>query len=250
MSMTVTATRSGTVYPSGLYVAVVTGAAISASQPGRTAFATASAGALSITPIDTGSLVFGAQLQSSPGGVTFTPNASTTYLGNAYVTGTQNYTLGTFVSSSLTTSGTPVSLGNTNFPSNNFTTLCEIIANGSIAIDGSSPAFVAGPSNSPTTASFTPPGGSLLVAMLANAGFTNWGISDSSGLTWTLQAHDDSIDCGIIWTADVPSPPANQPGKVTLSQAVQGFVTNSQAAHAVSTQQQVQGFVSLSQEIQ
>ncbi len=60
-----------------------------------------------------------------------------------------------------------------------------------IAIDGSSPAVVRVASGTCTTASFTAPANSLLLALvtIANTGTATDTISDSGGLTWTSAVH-------------------------------------------------------------
>ncbi len=97
------------------------------------------------------------------------------------------------------------------------------------SIDGSSPAGVTLAVNtgqSATTASFSPPPGSVLVALVAGvsnnfSGVDTWTVSDSSGLTWTVRAEGTSTvqgSQGMIFTATVPaqsSSPAGQypPGR-------------------------------------
>ena len=53
-----------------------------------------------------------------------------------------------------------------------------------IALDGSTPAFVAGTSNPATTSSFTPPAGALLIALAESDESNTFAISGGS-LTWT-----------------------------------------------------------------
>jgi len=80
---------------------------------------------------------------------------------------------------------------------------------------------------SATTASFSPPPGSVLVALVAGvsnnfSGVDTWTASDSSGLTWTARAQGTSTvqgAQGMIFTATVPAPvslAAARPGQTWL----------------------------------
>lgn len=70
-----------------------------------------------------------------------------------------------------------------------------------IAIDASSPALVSGASSTQTTASFSPPGGTLLVACaafeaLSTANATITLSNTGTALTWTQRARRDGNDSG------------------------------------------------------
>jgi hypothetical protein len=184
MSFTVTATQSGTAITTGagLLVEVLTNTAtvqngVSTTNQSSAAYSKA------ITTTVAGSFVYG-----GVGGSTATPvaTASSTIVGTPVL---QNaFWFGAVRSTSAT--GTPgsVTIGASNTYSNVGVGLFEVLANGTITIDGSSTAEVAVNGTAATTAAFTPPAGSLLVACVvtASAGAT---ITDTSGLglTWVLK---------------------------------------------------------------
>lgn len=224
MSITVTAAQSGTGGTDNgiaLTVKVITGQA--ASPIGQTASsATVTAPELAITPTGNGSWVYGAVVNGG-GATSFTAAGNTTFSQNVPDT-TNALAYGTFRSSSTTTSGTPVTLGATapaEASGQILIALLEILAGTGLAEDSSSPAGVnSKTATSVTTASFTPPGGSLLVAQVgsdANVDGTHsmtMTVTDSSGLTWTRRVTGTLTDgsatyqLASVWTAPVPVPPA------------------------------------------
>ena len=212
-AFTVTATQTGAGADIGmvLSVRVLTGAA--ATQNGASASVSGSSlspPSLAITPHASGSLVFGAQILY-PGNTTYTPLSSTTYYINS---SDASEGFGTYVSSSATTASTPVTLGGsapTGGTAGGFAQ-AEVLASGTLAVDASSPADVAWASvGALTTAAFTPPAGSLLVAMTAcngGGGVETMSITDTSGLglTWTAlsQANTSGEGYAGVWVAVVP----------------------------------------------
>jgi hypothetical protein len=213
-TVTATTTQGGTPNPGmALRVMVLTGA--SAVQNGATAASTVAAQQLSITPNATGSRVYGAGTFGSTSA--FTPNASTTVLSD-FSDSTNNGDYTSFKSTATTTASTPVTIGSTNTPATGSTALAEIL--GTTTEDGSGPpnATTTGPGLGVTTASFTPPPGSLLVALVGTNGgssFVNCAITDSSGLglTWTplAEAHPSGLDYAGVWIARMPGGAAPLP---------------------------------------
>ena len=209
MSFTVTATEGGS--PSSgiaMLVKVLTGQA--ASQPGQLASATQITPSLAITPGATGSQVYGSALGV---GGTYTANGSTSNEQDIHSVAGLEYL--SFRSAAATTAGTPVTLGYTSAANGISICLCEIKASGTLTEDASAPAGVNALATTVSTASFTPPAGSLLIAMVQSNGggsVTTMGITDTSGLglTWTEQVKQDGAGNGYsgIWTAPMPAPAA------------------------------------------
>jgi hypothetical protein len=219
VALTVTAAQSGSGASDGiaLTVKVLTGAA--ASPAGATAQSgTVTTPELAITPDATGSLVYGA-LVNGASATAFTAAAGTTFTQNQTWAGDAT-TFATFRGTSTTTSGTPVTLGAT-APTETAgrlqIALLEILASGTLAEDPSSPAVAyTNTATSVPTASFSPPAGSLLVAMVASDCSGTAGqsmtmtVSDSSGLTWTqwvtadVTAGTGTFQVASVWTAQVP----------------------------------------------
>ena len=214
MAFTVTATQGGSTGAGFLLrVKVLTQAA--ASQAGAAAVhvnhASGTAPQLSITTTVTGSQVYGAIVNDS-NATAYTANGSTTLFDNLQDTANNEYYATCRTTSATGTPG-PVTVG-ASAPSNaaNGVVLLEILPSGTITEDGSSPAaastFGAGPV---TTASFTPPAGSLLVAMISSdggAGVTTFAVTDTSGLglNWieASKANASGGDYAGVWTAFMP----------------------------------------------
>jgi hypothetical protein len=208
MSLTITASQStATAGGMAMFTRIITGAA--SSQPGATAGTHGSGGTASqsVTPSGTGSLIFGAILGGSNTGLSA---GSGTAFDQNYSASTLRYVQ--LESVSATTSGTPVTLGAASATTGLSIALCEILAAGTLAEDTADAPAAKNTSGatSLTTASFTPPGGSLLVVMISTnggSGTTNVTVSDSSGLSWTQQSHQNGGSTGYtgVWTARVPS---------------------------------------------
>jgi len=218
MAITVTATQTGaggTDNGIALTVKVITGQA--ASPIGTVANTiTATTPELAITPSGTGSLVYGAVVNAAAD-TTFTAAGTTTFSANISDT-TNGLAYGTIRSTSTTTSGTPVTLGATApTETSGFlgVALCEILKLTTLAEDASSPAVVDSlTAITVTTASFTPPAGSLLVAMVSCNGSANNVNSmvmsvTTSGVTWTsraiaaLSTGSATYQLASVWTASL-----------------------------------------------
>ena len=238
MAYTVTATQSGSneYKGGGLSVAVVTGwtgigataSSIAATLP-----------ELASGTVSTGSYIYGAVWNfvtnvafSSLSNAIFTAGSGASAGFLNYADATNGVTYGTFRSASATSVTTSVTYG-AGAPSEatgNITIcLCEIRGSG-IAQDASTPAGVTWTSGyTATTASFTPPAGSLLVAMVvadpSTFAATTVAVTNTGGtLTWTKSAYD-AYSITSVWTAVVPgagpsitttSLPARRPGAGVL----------------------------------
>lgn len=210
MAITVTANETGTTF-NGVLLTVKVLTQVAASPIGATAVQSSSVAAAhqaSITTTQTGSRVYGA-LASAGSGTAFTANANTTLYANQQDSSNGLYT-GSCRSTSAT--GTPgaISIGASLPSTAGGCGLLEILANGTITEDASSPAAIYSGtgSHTVTTASFTPPPGSLLVAMVAADASTATviGVSDSSSLVWTQQVAAQTTGAlyAGVWTAVVP----------------------------------------------
>lgn len=126
----------------------------------------------------------------------------------------------------VATSGTPTVMNLTAPPGQTWDELAyEVIAGTGLTIDASAPAVVTGNTATITTASFTPPVGSLLVAFVAYDSATTTAndqtVTDSSGLTWTRRGlksynaastNGQGVESGCeIWTAIAAAAAAANP---------------------------------------
>src|SRR5579864_1728600 len=221
MAITVTATQGGsTAAGMALRVFVLTQAA--ATQNGATTnnlFLGVTSFTQSITTTQTGSRVYGASAPTPSGTMTA---AALTTLVDSVADSTNNEQYVTFKATSLT--GTPgaTTLGFTaaTASSGPFAML-EILTAGTLTEDGSGPAVVSTMTlMAVTTASFTPPAGSLLVALVASdggTGTTTMALSDTSGLglTWVEKSKNNQVagDYAGVWIAQLPggAAPKQQP---------------------------------------
>lgn len=238
-ALTVTATNSGAAALNGLAltVKVLTG---SAGFGTTAASGTVTTPQLAITPAASGSIVYGSVFMGGSS-TAFTPNASTTFFVNAS-DATNTTTYGNFRATSTTTGGTPVTVGGS-APSvsagNDGICLLEVKSGGSLAEDSSAPAVLSTTSSKTlTTATFTPPFGAVLVAIVSadgngaattgnNASTT---ITDTLGLSWTKQIDQTLAPAGgilqvaSIWTATLPGAGVNvTAGLATSSGAALDF---------------------------
>jgi hypothetical protein len=212
---TVTAawTGAGTANGGALTVKVVTGAA--ATQNGVTVSSnTVTAPQLATgTGVSTGSWVYGVVGQYN-NGTTFTANGSSTFSQNVS-DGTNLVCYGTFRSTGTMTGGTSATLGAT-LPTETAglldIALAEILvaAGQTLAEDASSPAVAnTTAAETLTTASFTPPPGSLIVVQVTpngTGGTPETTAVTSPGLTFTpLVTIGASTNASLgIWIAQVP----------------------------------------------
>jgi hypothetical protein len=206
VAITVTATASGTGSANGTMLAVRVLNGASSTQNGATAnSSTITAPKLGITPKDTGSWVYGSFFTDVSGLTGLL--ASTASILNESDT-TNAVSAGACRSASPTTAGTAATYGwsgPTGSSGNFFGALAEIIAAGTIAEDASTPAPVYTASGTAvTTASFTPPASSVLVAIVGanwtgSGGFTV-AVSDSAGAyTWTQLVAIPTEAISAIW---------------------------------------------------
>ena len=217
-TFTVTATQGGTTAAGmALRVVVLTGAAV--TQSGVTVSAQTTQQS-SITPGQTGSVVFCAAV--GPSG-TYTVDAAATQLDNVTdATHSEQYLTCYATATSVATVAETIGYNHNNTGG---VALLEVLQAGTIAQDGSAPAGVSTTSATTiTTASFTPPGGALLVAMVASdggAGVTTMALTDTSGLglTWVekVKANASTDDYAGIWTAQLPASAVASPYTMPLS---------------------------------
>lgn len=230
-TLTVTASQSGAGAVNGmaLTVKVLTGALPASAQNGATVQnnTTITAAQLPITPHASGSVVYGAAANGSSSS-NFTPLASTTMFANVS-DAVNGAGYGTLRGTSVTTASTPVTIG-ASAPTGGAGTmaisLAEILAATVIAEDASSPVSVSTTAaKTVTTASFSPPAASLLVAMVSND-FNGTpsnviSISDSSGLLWQPLVQD-SYTVTSVWIAQTPGSVSS----ASIVQTVSGGTVN------------------------
>jgi hypothetical protein len=206
MAITVTATEAGAASANGiaLKVLVVTGGT-AAGGASNSASGLSTAAQVSLTPNSSNSLLTFAVVNG---------NNSTTFTAATNNTMDMNVSDGTHLTAyggghwtSTVTSGVAATVG-ASAPTGVPQTIgaYEIQPSGSVAIDGSSPAVVSTTAAlTITTASFTPPGGSVLVALVsfntATSGAYTITVSDSSSLTWTQRVIGDGPAGGHEGTA-------------------------------------------------
>lgn len=212
MAITVTAQQGGTTNPGMcLTVKVLTGQAT--TQNG----ASASSGStttpqLAITPNGSGNLVYGAV--SANVASTYTPLGNTTFQNNSVAV------FGTYRSTSTTSGAATYGASAPTVGGAGQLSIAELeiiaAASGSLAEDASSPAvLVNSGATSLTTASFSPPAGSLLVAVTdtngGQAGTLTMTVSDTSGLSWTQKVSVSGSGLGYagVWIAQIPVPPTS-----------------------------------------
>ena len=243
---TVTATASGQASALGVVLTVkaLSGAASAldiyntAEWAAWYAAAASQAPEASITPVATGSLIYGAVTENIgvTGGSTYTAASGTTFSANI-PDSLNNCIYGTFRSTAATTAGHAVTLGGS-APANAYTTaaLTEILAapSSTLAEIATATASALVPGDFATTSlalpavlPSQPEPGTLLVAMVsANSSFGNgngsFAITDSLGLTWYLQAEQPYPSYSGVWVASLASPTASASLRVTPSLSATG----------------------------
>ena len=224
MAITVTATQGGSTGASLLLrVFVLTGAKAVASQAGASTnnqFSATTTWTQSITTT-AGSNVYGAGAHGTPGS---TDTGSNTTIVDDVSDATNSWQYVTFKALNVTSGATARGFTIGSAQSGPFAQL-EILAAATLAEDGSAPAVASGAGTANltvTTASFTPPAGSLLVAIVSSnggSGVTTMTVSDSSSLAWTekVKNNPSNGDYAGVWIADVPAGASAvlpfQPGK-------------------------------------
>jgi len=161
-----------------------------------------------ITPNGSRSLVVWA-LENFGSPTALAPVSDNTALDEATGTEDDSYTHGYY--SGTVTEGTPVTVGCTSAEAAQLAAY-EILASGAStpAMDASAPALATASGSSVTSASFAPPAGSVVAALIAsydNGGSISPDVSDSSGMTWTQRAYLNNFSQGFaaVYTATVPS---------------------------------------------
>ena len=228
----VRATQSGSTFNGmALAVKVLTGA--HATQNGAVAFANViTTPSLGITPNANGSIVYGSIVNAN-GTTLWTALASTTFIQNiSDVTNGSCY--GTYRSTATTTASSPITLG-ASAPSGTAGGIsqAEILTSGTLAEHASAPTAVStDAAQTVATAIFTPPAGSLIVAIVSSDGGV--GICNMTvvggGLTWTelVKANDSGDGYAGVWIARVPGTEAGG-----LTQTV-GQTVETDAAQAIT----------------
>ena len=189
-SDTVTATVNGSPAGSSLKVLVLTGATEAGGAGNAAEASSGTAATWSLTPNHSNSLpleVIYDETGGSSGEFTAVSGntlADNTFQHDAFADG---YYTGTV------TSGTPITLG-TSAPTSDKKDWAsyEILPSGGStpSLDASTPAVaIQASSNTVTTASFIPPVGSVLAALVTGNNASTATITDSSGLTWTERSH-------------------------------------------------------------
>jgi hypothetical protein len=211
VAITVTATPGTGTSGALLRVLVLTGATAAGGANSTTTSTTT--GGWSLTPSGSNSYPVWAVTDYSAQNA-FTSRTNNTLRDNFDATSGMYLATGNY--SGTVTGGTPVTVGATLHSGDScFGAAYEILASGGTtpALDGSSPVAVSEPTGATalTTASFTPPAGSVVVAICTAANFpsTAWSVSDSSSMTWTSRASNGSSMA--IFTATVPSGGAAAP---------------------------------------
>jgi hypothetical protein len=216
VALTVTATASGAGSSNGIEVAVRVLNNASLAQSGAVVNSeTVTTPQLSVTPGASGSLVYGAAgTGASATAFSSIDSGTTSVIGSTVVSG--GY-WGIYKSTSTTTGGTPKSYGwaaPTATAGNYYAACAEIKSNGgTIAEDASTPAVAStAGALTITTASFTPPGSSVLVAVVltswSGSGAVNMALTDSaSAYTWTQLSGTGTTDLVSVW-AGIPKSPS------------------------------------------
>lgn len=197
MAFTVTATQSGSSSSAGgvfLRLLVLTGANAAGGTAAAGVSGSGATAQASISPAGTSSLIVYAL--SVDGVAVPAAAASNTYYGTSDNT---TFTWGSAHGhySGTVTAGTPVTAGAGSAAGDHSNwAIYEILATGGStpALDASTPTYAAGSdtATAATTASFTPPPGSVLVAMIIAGG-----TATGTGITMTVT---DTASSGLVWT--------------------------------------------------
>jgi hypothetical protein len=238
-SYTVTGTATNNTFTGGyLRVEVLTGAQVAGTPATGTSTAAYNC---SVTTTQAGSYVLGGS-NNETASTAFTAEANCTLFGDHTVNAGGAEACSWRTTSATGTPGATTVGCTTAFAGNYGCAGMEILPNGTIAFDGSTPADVFSTTlTSFTTASFTPPAGSVLVAILTACGNDTalvcvGTVSSSPALTWTEQVKiNGTVNAAnsytAVWTAQVPSliPFASRPYAIQakrLPGPVAGGITN------------------------
>jgi hypothetical protein len=203
-TLTVTATQGGGTF-GGMLLRVLVLTNTATVQNGATVFTSAAYNA-SITTTVTGSRVYGA---TTSGHDVPVAEPLCTFI-DAYSDATNLEYYGSFRTTSATgTPGATLVGSSTAYDGFGGMAAAEILPNGTITEDGSAPVVVTSDTlTALTTASFTPPDGSLLVALIGSDGSgsaTTTMTVSGGGLTWTEQAKANASnqEYAGVWIARV-----------------------------------------------
>jgi len=216
MAFTVTATQGGTGAQAdmALSVVVLTGA-IEGGGANFQAQPLPGAAQGTLTPNFTGSAIYWA-ICNADTNAAWTLNSNNTDSGGGlgdFGDGTAGFEGTTGKYTGTVTAGTGVTIG-ASAPTANNTSIAGYEIHGSPVVDASTPAFTSGLVSNLTTAAFTPPGGAVLVAVVASnasgAALETMSITDTSGLglVWTQRAVSNSSgvshSLSAVFTATMP----------------------------------------------
>jgi hypothetical protein len=235
-SITVTAAQGGAGAHAGtiLAVKVLTGQA--ASPIGVAAQAAALEAA--ITPGATGSIIYGACADNADD-VSLTAASGTTIISQVNGAG---ISAAVVRKTATTTGGTGATVGTTSgFPNVPSCALLEILSGTGLVEDSSTPAVASSATaTSVTSASFSPPAGAILVALVGAgnsvSGQTTVTVTDSSGLTWTQRSVKDPSGAAhaSVWTAELATPVSVSLPALTLALAAPAVTPQAFAGVGVS----------------
>ena len=222
MALTATATASGAGSATGLALALRVVNNASLTQNGATATSESTAvPQLSITPHASGNWVYGAVVTQS-GTAYSSLDANTTSLATANLS-TGSINSGSYRSTSVT--GTSATTYGWAAPTstNTWISAAEIVAAGTLAEDASTPAtLVTTTAKTLTTASFTPPGTSVLVACVSanwsGSGAFTIAMTDTSGgaYTWRRLVTTASESLATVWVGIPASVPTRRIGDMRV----------------------------------
>ena len=229
--MTVTAAIDNFNDGGALKVFVVTGAAEAGGGSGQLQAFGPAADTVTVTPAASGSLIlFGVFERNTVALVAAASNSITDTggIGTAYTYAEGKYT-------GTVTGGSPVTAGCSTAPNDwNDIVAYELKAAGSPLVDASTPAVVTGLASPLVTASFTPPGGAVLAAVVMSScvatGASTITITDNSGLglAWTRRAvvtqAGSYAGVAAIFTATIPagSPSGSASTGITITPSATG----------------------------
>ena len=227
-AFTVGATQSGTGAFAGMGLDVYTMAGAAVNPVGATASKVATTPNASITPLGTGSRIFGA-VENNTASASFTAETATPFALNQ-PDSANAVSYGSFATTAVTTAGTPVLCGATNagITAGAFAAAEILAAPGRTLTEltASEPVTaVTAMGLSLQTMAFVPPPGTLLMALVAADGNTGAGlivnmtVASIPALTWTEQVsfHTATNAYAGVWTAFVSQPPEHP---VMIPQAV------------------------------
>jgi len=229
--MTVTASVDNFGDGGALKVFAVTGVTEAGGGSGQLQAFGPAADTVTVTPAASGSLILFGVFERNTVALTAAASNSITdtgAIGTAYTYAEGKYT-------GTVTAGTPVTAGCSTAPNDwNDIVAYELKASGSPLIDASTPAVVTGLASPLVTASFTPPGGAVLAAVVMSScqgtAASNITITDSSGLglVWTRRAivtqTGSYAGVAAIFTATVPagSPSGSASTGITITPSAAG----------------------------